>query len=369
MIKCPNCGKQNQEHYKFCLGCGSELPRDASRGPAPTASPTPPSGMPGVGKGAGPAPAPGVPAAQPPAQPPPVAAPPKEEPPAGEPEAAAPAAAPSKEKNPCPSCGSEIPPDFSFCGKCGYKLGDPLPSKPPAPKAEAEPKAEAKPDPEPEPEPAAAAKPEVSVRGKIVMIQPSGAEGTSIPLTEEGTEIGRSAGDAFKDDYFLSPKHAKFTVEGGTLNVEDLGSLNGIFVRLAPETPYDIQSGDLVRIGQEVMRFEVYDEPEKKDTAVYGSPRKETWGRISLLLGQDKLGNAFALDGKETLIGRERGNIIFPDDGYVSGLHLKIIKNGDKYSVTDLKSSNGSYLRIRDKKEVKGGDYLLVGQYLYRVDF
>ncbi len=356
MIKCPNCGKQNQEHYKFCLGCGSELPRDASRGPAPTASPTPPSGMPSAGQAA--APTPGAPAAPPPAQPPPVAAPPKEEPPAREPEAAA-AAAPSKGKNPCPTCGAEIPPDFSFCGKCGYKIGDPLPSKPPAAKAEAAPAAE----------PEAAAKPEVAVRGKIVMIQPSGAEGTSIPLTEEGTEIGRSAGDAFKDDYFLSPKHAKFTIDGGTLNVEDLGSLNGIFVRLAPETPYDIQSGDLIRIGQEVMRFKVYDEPEKKDTAVYGSPRKDTWGRISLLLGQNKLGNAFAMDGKETLIGRERGNVIFPDDGYVSGLHLKIAKDGNKYSVTDLKSSNGSYLRIRDKREVKGGDYLLIGQYLYRVDF
>ncbi|MFH1438744.1 MAG: FHA domain-containing protein [Pseudomonadota bacterium] len=319
-----------------------------------------------MGKGAGPAPAPSVPAAQPPAQPPPAAAPPREEPPPGKQPEAAPAAAPPKEKNPCPACGVEIPPDFSFCGKCGYKLGDPLPSK-------ASPAAAAQPAPAPAPapaaKPAAAARPEVAVRGKIVMIQPSGAEGTSIPLTGEGTEIGRSAGDAFKDDYFLSPKHARFTIEGGTLTVEDIGSLNGIFVRLAPETLYDIQSGDLIRIGQEVMRFEVYDVPEKKDTAVYGSPRKETWGRIALLLGRDKLGNAFALNGKETLIGRERGNVIFPDDGYVSGLHLKITRNGDTYTVTDLKSSNGSYLRIRDKREVKGGDYLLIGQYLYRVDF
>ena len=27
MITCPACSKQNQDHYRFCLGCGAELPR------------------------------------------------------------------------------------------------------------------------------------------------------------------------------------------------------------------------------------------------------------------------------------------------------------------------------------------------------
>ena len=27
MITCPSCGKQNQDYYKFCLGCGTKLPR------------------------------------------------------------------------------------------------------------------------------------------------------------------------------------------------------------------------------------------------------------------------------------------------------------------------------------------------------
>ena len=25
MIICKRCGKENQDHYKFCLGCGAEL--------------------------------------------------------------------------------------------------------------------------------------------------------------------------------------------------------------------------------------------------------------------------------------------------------------------------------------------------------
>ena len=29
MIKCAKCGKDNQDHYKYCLGCGAELPANA----------------------------------------------------------------------------------------------------------------------------------------------------------------------------------------------------------------------------------------------------------------------------------------------------------------------------------------------------
>ena len=374
MIKCPNCGKQNQDHYKFCLGCGSELPRDATRAPAPTAAPTPPSGIPVAGKPPSPlkvepkgAPVPfgGPTAARMPARPPSAAVAgaavmagaaasamrqPSKPPPAPTP--SRPPAPPEKKGAKCPACGADVPPGFNFCGRCGAPMaaapGAPMP---PAPVAAEPPK------------------PEVAVRGKLVMIQPSGAEGVSVPLTDTGIEIGRAAGDAFKDDYFLSPKHARFTIENNQLFVEDLGSLNGIYFRLLPEQPYEILSGDYVRIGQEVVRFDVLPEPEKQDTPVLGSPRKDAWGKISLVLGKTKSGNAFTIDGNEGLIGRERGNVIFPDDGYVSGLHLKISKDGPKYFVTDLKSSNGSYVKIRDKKEVRGGDYLLVGQFLYRVDF
>ena len=44
MITCPKCFKENQDHYKFCLGCGAELPRDAS--PKKFAAGTPPHGVP-----------------------------------------------------------------------------------------------------------------------------------------------------------------------------------------------------------------------------------------------------------------------------------------------------------------------------------
>ncbi|HVY48476.1 MAG TPA: hypothetical protein VHB21_21455, partial [Minicystis sp.] len=49
MITCPKCFKENQDHYKFCLGCGAELPRDAS--PKKFAAGTPPHGVPVQARG------------------------------------------------------------------------------------------------------------------------------------------------------------------------------------------------------------------------------------------------------------------------------------------------------------------------------
>src|SRR6266545_1704640 len=76
MIVCNRCGKENQDHYKFCLGCGAELatgPAGDDAGNVGTMktmmadsgqriSPTPPGGVPHTrlpGVGAAPAGLPG----------------------------------------------------------------------------------------------------------------------------------------------------------------------------------------------------------------------------------------------------------------------------------------------------------------------
>src|SRR5262245_53736820 len=55
VITCPKCSKENQDHYKFCLGCGAELPRGAA--PKAFSPQTPPQGV-AVGSAAAAAPAP-----------------------------------------------------------------------------------------------------------------------------------------------------------------------------------------------------------------------------------------------------------------------------------------------------------------------
>ncbi|HEX2669615.1 MAG TPA: zinc-ribbon domain-containing protein, partial [Polyangiaceae bacterium] len=112
MITCLKCGKENQDHYKFCLGCGAELPRAAAAKPFSAA--TPPQGVPAVAA----APAPVPPPPGPSAAPPPVAPPPAAQPPV----AARPPAAGASATVTCPQCGHVNGTGHRFCASCGYNL-------------------------------------------------------------------------------------------------------------------------------------------------------------------------------------------------------------------------------------------------------
>jgi len=97
-------------------------------------------------------------------------------------------------------------------------------------------------------------------------------------------------------------------------------------------------------------------------------PAKGYVGRISLLTGRDTSGNAFPIPEHGIHIGRERGDIVFPEDGYVSGLHCRVSWDNGGAFLTDLGSSNGTFIRIGNEHEVRSQDVLLMGQQLFRIN-
>jgi predicted component of type VI protein secretion system len=69
-------------------------------------------------------------------------------------------------------------------------------------------------------------------------------------------------------------------------------------------------------------------------------------------------------------MGRERGDILFSEDGYVSGLHCVFAPGDDgRLYLTDQQSSNGTFVRLSAEHHLSNGDILLMGQQLFRVDF
>jgi hypothetical protein len=92
-------------------------------------------------------------------------------------------------------------------------------------------------------------------------------------------------------------------------------------------------------------------------------------GRLGLVIGRDTTGNAFPVPKAGLHLGRERGDVLFPEDGYVSGLHCRIGVGADSsITLTDLGSSNGSFVRLKEERQVSAGDILLMGQQLFRID-
>ncbi len=353
MISCPKCAKDNQDHYKFCLGCGAELPRDAA--PKPFTPQTPPHGMKAVG-GAAPAPAPAhapapayapAPAAAP--APAPVAAP-APPPVAPAPAAAAPAPAAGTV---CPQCGHNNTGSNMFCGSCGFRLSA-GPSKAPS----------AAPPAAPIP---IGTGPSVGVT--LTALRADGTEAGTFSLPAATTVIGRDLGGIFQGDSYLSPRHGTFKFMNGRLTIKDEGSLNGVYRKLVRDVPVELRPNDIFRIGQEIIKFEpLQPEPKSPDGVErLGSPSKGYIGRIALVIGRDTSGNAFPIPEGGIHLGRERGDVLFPEDGYVSGLHCRLSWDGSRLLMTDLGSSNGSFIRLREETEVRTGDILLMGQQLFRI--
>jgi len=248
----------------------------------------------------------------------------------------------------CSNCGATIPPDFKFCGKCGTPL------------EEATEEASAEQEKEKVEE-----KKNV---GKLIFIRPDGSEGGEYPLSEGVNSIGRNYGELFEADGYLSPEHGTIKVEGDKLILQDEGSLNGVFFRITGEE--ELQPGDIFRVGQELLRFDAIAPPTPLEdgTEIMGSPNEGYWGRITVIVGYGVDGNAYPLNGDRVQVGRERGEILFPEDGYVSGAHLELTQREGQFHLRDLNSSNGTFLKIRGEKVTPASTYVLMGQQLFRVE-
>jgi pSer/pThr/pTyr-binding forkhead associated (FHA) protein len=220
------------------------------------------------------------------------------------------------------------------------------------------------------PAPAAPAPVPQVTRGSLVVIRPDGSEGDSLPLGDT-MQIGRQAGSVFAADLYLSPRHATLTFEGAQLFVHDDESLNGVYVRIERDAPIELRDGTIFRIGQELLRFNVIEaqRPNPDGVETMGSPNPGFVGRLSLVIGRNTTANSFPIPSQGLHLGRERGDLIFPEDGYVSGLHARIHAEGGRVFLTDVGSSNGTFVRVKGKQAIRSGDLLLMGQQLFRAEY
>jgi pSer/pThr/pTyr-binding forkhead associated (FHA) protein len=275
------------------------------------------------------------------------------------------AAAPMTNTTVCPTCGKPVQPGFAFCGSCGTRIAKAPSGQAQALAVQAALGVQRTVYGAGGPTPAPVAAP----RGRLVLIRPDGTEGGTHPLHDGETLIGRGQGTLFEADAYLSPRHAEFTAGPNGLKVRDLRSLNGVFLKISGEEA--LESGDIFRLGQELLRFEVISPPQPLEdgTEIMGTPNPGFWGRLSVIVGRDVDGSAFPLFGDAIVLGRERGDILFPEDGYVSGTHARISLVDGQVILSDLGSSNGTFLRLRHERDVPNGSFILMGQQLFRVEF
>jgi hypothetical protein len=75
-------------------------------------------------------------------------------------------------------------------------------------------------------------------------------------LTKNSITIGRGPQcDLQVVTHFVSREHARVTLNGGAVIIEDLGSRNGVFVNSVRVERHRLQQGDLLTIGETQFRF------------------------------------------------------------------------------------------------------------------
>lgn len=213
-------------------------------------------------------------------------------------------------------------------------------------------------------------------KGRLVVIVEDGSEGKSFPLEDRQVDVGRVEGDILLgDDQYVSPRHARFVPEGGRWLVRDLASTNGVYRRI--REPHTLKDGDLLLLGLEVLQFETVNDAERglghasqHGTLLFGSPSTPRRARLCQRTVEGVVRDVYHLFRDETVIGREVGDIVFTADPFLSRRHAIIRRSSGsgEFAITDLDSSNGTYVAIRSDRTLVNGDHLRIGQHLFRVD-
>lgn len=255
----------------------------------------------------------------------------------------------------CPYCQTGNPPANRFCGGCGARM--------PAQSGFG--------DSRPLSSPQVASVP-TKPRVYLVCINEDGTDGSVIPMSLSQKVIGRSTDPRFASDAFLSPQHARLTLDVDGLFIEDLKSLNGTFLRIRDTVP--LRDGACFLMGRQVLRLErlgyqIDAKARSADgTRHMGSPMPTGKHRLVQVGIGGVTQNVYCIGANGAVLGREQGEITFLNDKFMSAKHARLLMdNSGAVTLSDLNSSNGTWLRLVGRHRLEDDDFVFLGQQLFRV--
>lgn len=186
-------------------------------------------------------------------------------------------------------------------------------------------------------------------------------------------------GDIAVEDTRVSRTHARVTLDGDTVTVEDLGSTNGTKVAGALLPAGEVRTvnpGETVSFGGFEMSLTMPGEQNKTQAALSGrtaviqaAPTVNT--AAAWLIVDDE---EFALEHGKHSFGRRTDNDIVISDPFVSGKHGEIEVDDSGVYLTDTGSSNGTVmndakLAQNHKTQLQKGDVIKLGEKVITIRF
>jgi len=227
-----------------------------------------------------------------------------------------------------------------------------------------------------------------------LLIEDDEGKTVAVPLIREEITIGRVDGNTIRlTEQNVSRKHARLTLRGGVLSIEDLGSYNGTSLNgSALSGVATLKDGDVILIGD--YRLGIQEEKAAKAETPATAPAEPPAAAAPLvqetLEGQPTIpisthaaqaalteiparlvvvsrlmsGTEFTLDRPSLVLGRTPENDIILNHKSISRHHAKIVREGDRFVILDLESANG--VRIggaeQERIELQSGDVIELGE-------
>lgn len=102
-------------------------------------------------------------------------------------------------------------------------------------------------------------------------------------------------------------------------------------------------------------------------TQFFGQLQVPGKAKLILIRGEGVEGLSYQLNADQHVVGRN-GQLVFPDDPFVSPRHANLFYRAGKLVVRDEGSLNGVFWRVRGSVEVSPGDQFLAGEQLFRIE-
>lgn len=102
-------------------------------------------------------------------------------------------------------------------------------------------------------------------------------------------------------------------------------------------------------------------------TQFFGQLQAPGKAKLILIRGEGVEGLSYQLNAEQHVVGKG-GQLVFPDDPFVSPRHANFFYKNGVLCVRDEGSLNGVYLRVRGSIALEPGDQFLAGEQAFRVD-
>jgi len=190
-------------------------------------------------------------------------------------------------------------------------------------------------------------------RASLVRIAANEMEAERFALRSPGlTTIGRNKNCdiSFSNDVTLADQHASISNSADGYFLRDDGSGYGVFLRLKPNQPQEVSTGDIVQLGKQFLMFRI-------ENGNYYFVHFDLNGKAV---------KRYALQEETLELGRGENTVLDGNDFVLSRRHLTVTRRANKILLQDLDSSNGTFLKVKNSAPLETDDKFRVGQQVFK---